>query len=80
MPHSRNRDAPDSGLVCLMQLTRQHQLAARLRAIFHQHFTTSIIFSADGSARIGHLGLKSHVVDCAIALQSGYPATAPPGS
>ena len=64
MPHSTDREAPDSGLVCLVQLARYHQVAADAQAIAHEHGAPSAVFSADDLVRAGRrLGLKTRSVD-----------------
>lgn len=64
MPHSMDREAPDSGLVCLVQLARYHQVAADAQAIAHEHGAPSAVFSADDLVRAGRrLGLKTRSVD-----------------
>ena len=64
MPHSTDREAPDSGLACLVQLARYHQVAADAQAIAHEHGAPSAVFSADDLVRAGRrLGLKTRSVD-----------------
>ncbi len=64
MPHSADGATPDSGLVCLVQLARYHQVAADAQAIAHEHGDPSAVFAIDDLVRAGRrLGLKTRAVD-----------------
>lgn len=64
MPHSADGGMPDTGLICLVQLARFHQIAADEQQIAHEHGAPSELFAADDLVRAGRrLGLKTRAVD-----------------
>ena len=64
MPHSTTDAQQDTGLACLVQIARFHQVAADPDQVRHRHGAPSAIFDEDDLVRAARrLGLKAKAVD-----------------
>jgi subfamily B ATP-binding cassette protein HlyB/CyaB len=64
MPHSTERNSTDTGLDCLVQLARFHQIAADPGEVAHGHGDSSARFDTDSLLRAARrLGLKARSVE-----------------
>ncbi|MCB1800109.1 MAG: type I secretion system permease/ATPase [Gammaproteobacteria bacterium] len=64
MPHSTESQQTDTGLVCLVQLARFHQVAADADHLAHENGSPSQHFDSDALVRAGRrLGLKVDAVN-----------------
>ncbi|HHH13138.1 MAG TPA: type I secretion system permease/ATPase, partial [Thiolapillus brandeum] len=64
MPHSTDGQGKDTGLECLVQLARYHQVAADPQQILHEHGAPSASLEEDDLVRAARrLGLRAKAVD-----------------